>query len=335
MAERESLVDVVIVNWNGRAHLERCLAALTVQTWRDKAIWVVDNGSRDGSLAYVQAHYPQVRLLGNPENRGFAVANNQAIRAGRAPFVATLNNDCTPEPGWLAALIDALEREPAVGMAASKMLRCDQPGTIDSAGIALNRAGIFWDRLGGSPDSESSAAHEIFGPCAGAALYRRAMLNDVGSFDEDFFCYLEDVDLAWRAQLAGWRALYVPAARVRHVHSASLGDVSPLKSYLLGRNKLWTIVKNYPAPYLAERWPLIIAYDLMATAYALLAQGRWAALSGRLAAWRGLPQAWRRRRDIQRHRRISAAEADRWLEPIEAPWRIAARYAPLDGKRKP
>jgi len=330
MSAQDPLVDVIVVNWNGWAHLERCLMALAAQTLRRVAIWVVDNGSQDGSPARVRASHPHVHLLCNPNNRGFAPATNQGIQAGRAPFVATLNNDAEPEPEWLAALVETLAEDPTLGMAASKMLCHGRPGLIDSAGIGINRAGIFWDRLGGSSDlCDDRTTSEIFGPCAGAALYRRTMLADIGLFDEDFGSYLEDVDLAWRARLLGWRCLYVPAARVRHIHSGTLGDFSPLKSYLLGRNKLWTILKNYPAPYLGQRWPLIVAYDLAAVAYAVLAQGRFAALQGRLAAWRGIRMVWRKRREIQRRRRIPAAEVDAWLEPVEAPWRTVARYAHL------
>ena len=329
MADRRVLVDVVILNWNGWPHLDRCLAALARQTLRDVAIWVVDNGSCDGSPDQVRARYPQVNLLCNRENRGFAAASNLGIAAGGAPWVATLNNDAEPEPGWLAALVEALEPEPAVGMAASQMLSQRCPGLIDSAGIAVDRAGIFWDRLAGAPDgSGGQAVSPVFGPCAGAALYRRQMLAEVGLFEESYFSYLEDVDLAWRARLAGWGALYVPRARARHVHSATLGDRSPQKSYLLGRNKLWTIVRNYPSPHLVRRWPLILAYDLLAAMYAVLAQERWAALRGRVAAWRGLRRVWQERQSIQRRRRVSAAEADRWLEPAIAPWRVAARFAP-------
>ncbi len=333
VAGQDNLVDVVVVNWNGWARLDRCLAALARQTLRDVAVWVVDNGSCDGSPARVRAGYPWVQLLENDDNRGFAEGNNRGIVAGHAPFVATLNNDTCPEPGWLETLVSALEREPEVGMVASKMLCHDRPDRIDSAGIAINRAGIAWDRLGGTLDTPGATPVEIFGPCAGAALYRRAMLADVGLFDGDLFCYLEDVDLAWRARLAGWRALYAPAARVGHVHSGTLGDLSPLKSYLLGRNKLWTIVKNYPDPYLGRRWPLIVSYDLLAAAYAVLVQGRFAALRGRLASWGGLKRAWSKRRAIQRRRRVPAAEVDRWLEPLDAPWRLAGRYAHRSGHR--
>jgi len=335
MAERSPLVDLVIVNWNGGRLLQRCLEAVSAQTVRDVAVWLVDNGSTDGSPAQAQAAYPGVHLLASPTNRGFAVATNQGIRAGSAPFVATLNNDAAPEPGWLASLLAACERDPTAGAVASRMLSTSRPGAIDSAGICANQAGIFWDRFGGAPAEgpEAEAPAEIFGPCAGAALYRRAMLEQVGPFDGDFFCYLEDADLAWRARLAGWRTLYAPAARVLHAHSASLGDTSPLKSYLLGRNKVWTIVKNYPAPHFYRRLPLILAYDLAAVSYAVLAQGRWAALRGRLAGWRSLRLALRKRRTVQQLLRISPAEADRWLEPIEWPWQVAGRFRHLAPRR--
>lgn len=322
---------VVIPNWNGRHLLGRCLRALRAQTYQDFAVVVVDNGSTDGSVAYLREHFPEVQIIANEKNRGFAAATNQGIRAPGGPrasrFVATLNNDTEVDPSWLAALVAAMETEmesaPGVGMCASAMLFAHRPEMINSAGIAVDRAGIAWDRLGGAPVAAlGDAPVEVFGPCAGGALYRRAMLEEIGLFDEDFFAYMEDVDLAWRARAAGWRCLFAPQARLLHHHSATGKEGSPFKSFHLGRNKVWLLLKNYPARELWHHAPLALLYDLAAVLYALLARRDVHALRGRLAGWRAALRMWRKRprRDPTR-----AADID-LLAPLVWPWRVSRRY---------
>ncbi len=312
-------VAVIIVNWNGRQFLAPCLNALKAQTWSDFEVIAVDNGSTDGSVELLERDFPWVQLIKNSENRGFAAANNQGIHASKALFVATLNNDTRPEPNWLAALVRCLESDPEVGACASKMLFADRPDMINSAGIAIDRAGIAWDRLGGSVDDpQDTQVRDVFGACAGAALYRREMLDNVGLFDEDFFAYLEDVDLAWRSQAAGWRTLYVPTARVIHHHSATAVEGSPFKSRLLGRNKIWLIAKNYPWPALLWYGPAVIAYDLGSVLIALLrrdpnpAVGRWWGLLGL--------------RQVLCKREKSGRVVMRHVAPLAAPWVVWQRY---------
>ncbi len=323
-------VMVIIPNYNGVRMLDACLRALHVQTYDDLQIVVVDNGSQDGSVAFIGTSFPAVRVIRFTTNRGFAAAINAGIRASDAPLIATLNNDAVPDPEWLSQLVLALEREPHAGMAASKMLFVEPRGVINSAGICVDRAGIAWDRCGGELDDASEReVRDVFGACAGAALYRRSLFDEIGPFDEDFFAYLEDVDLAWRAQLAGWRALYVPQARVSHWHSATSIEGSPFKSQLLGRNKWWTIIKNYPAPYLWLYLPLIVAYDWAAVCYALVLRRDVSALQGRIAALRGSARMWRKRKQVQSLRRVSADELLSRMQRIAAPRAVASRYAHL------
>ncbi|MGH2524060.1 MAG: glycosyltransferase family 2 protein, partial [Anaerolineales bacterium] len=202
------LASVVITNWNGCHFLEKCLGSLAAQTYPAVEIILVDNGSTDGSAAWVGEHFPAVRLIANARNMGFAAANNQGIRVAQGEYVALLNNDTWVEPDWLAELVQAIESGPRVGMVASKMVYADQPQVINSTGVCLDRSGVVWDRQTGLPERVSEREPvEIFGPCAGAALYRHALFDDVGVFDENFFAYLEDVDLAWRARWRGWRAI--------------------------------------------------------------------------------------------------------------------------------
>jgi GT2 family glycosyltransferase len=319
-------ISVVIPTWNGQSLLAACLAALAGQTEDDFEIVVVDNGSTDGSAAWVQEHYSDVRVIANAQNRGFAAAVNQAIRAGDSRYVVTLNNDTEPDPGWLAALVAAADSDPTVGMCASKMLFADRPQAINSAGICVDKVGIAWDRRGGELDDGGEVEPvEVFGPCGGAALYRRAMLNQIGLLDEDFFAYLEDVDLAWRARRVGWHCLYVPAARVLHRHSATGVEGSPFKSYHLGRNKIWLIAKNYPFRALWRYVLLLILYDAAAVTYALIARRDVHALRGRVAGLTGLRRMWRKR---ERTTAADRCDLD-FLTPLEPPWRVRSRYVHL------
>ena len=284
---------------------------------------VVDNASTDGSREWL-ARQPDVRVICNETNAGFAAACNQGIRASNAPFVALLNDDTRAEPQWLAALVEGMPSPPCshtpfrwekgVGSCASLLLFADQPDIVQSAGIAVDRAAIAWDRLRGWPANSAAASRacEVFGASGGAALYRRDMLDDIGLFDERFFAYLEDVDLAWRAQRAGWRCRYVPQARVLHHASATSVEGSAFKNRLLGRNKVWLAARNARM----RDWPIIAFYDLAAVLYAGLMRGEWSHLAGR---WEGI----RRARQFARLR----ADAHRSLpfDPLVAPWRVLQR----------
>jgi GT2 family glycosyltransferase len=323
-------VAVVILNWNGRHFLERCLRSLEIQTFRDFEIVVVDNGSSDGSVPFLEEHFPQVRVIANEENQGFAAANNQAIRATDSEFVATLNNDTEAEPKWLEELLRAAEMNEQMGAYASKMLFAYRPGMINSAGIALDRAGIAWDWRGGEDDDPTEQEPvEVFGTCAGAALYRRDMLDDIGLFDTEFFAYLEDVDLAWRARWAGWRALFVPTARVLHFHSGTSREGSTFKNRLLGRNKVWVIAKNYPWPQMLWYLPIIIAYDLGSIPYTLIWRGDWGPVIGRLEGLTTLKVALQGRRAVRFLHRVPEGEMLKRMAPLATPLVLWRRYAHL------
>lgn len=331
------LADIVIPNYNGAAHLDGLFASLGRQAVRDFQVILVDDASQDDSVSMAEQlarrYGVTLEMVCNSRNRGFAATCNRGIRhAGShrpAPWVALLNNDTRPEPAWLAQLVATGEREPDVGMVASKMLFAHRPGMINSAGIAVDWTGIAWDRQGGQQDNPAETeVVEVFGPCGGAGLYARSMLDDIGGFDEDFFAYLEDVDLAWRARLAGWRSLYQPQARLLHAHSGTFGEGSPFKSFLLGRNKVWLIAKNYPQPWLTRHLPAIMAYDGAASLYGLARRRDAALIRGRLAGLRGLGPMLEKRRTIQARWR----NTDNWvpfMEPMEAPWRVSRRYEHL------
>jgi GT2 family glycosyltransferase len=293
------MISVVIPNYNGRRYLEGCLPSLSAQTFEDFEVIVVDNGSKDGSCEYVAEEFPRVRIVENEENLGFAAGVNSGISIARGEHILTLNNDTVAEREFIGSLAEAIGSDGRVGMCASKMLFLD--GRINSAGICLSRSGAAWDRGMGEADrGQYDAACEVFGPSAGAALYRREMLDEIGLFDEDFFAYMEDVDLAFRGRLAGWRCLYVPGARVRHVHGGTAGFGSDLSVYYGNRNILWYPVKDFPLGLLISSLPWIAGRSLAVIPYyALRGQGR-TILRSKVDGLAGIPRMLRKRKSLLR-----------------------------------
>ncbi len=294
------MISVVITNYNGRRYLPDCLSSLADQTYRDFETILVDNGSTDGSVEFVEENYPGVRIVRNRENQGFAGGTNAGIRAARGEYVLTLNNDTRAEPGFIEHLWNAMDIDPAVGMCAAKMLFPD--GSINSTGICISRSGAAWDRGMYEPDrGQYDRPDEVFGPCAGAALYRREMLDEVGLFDEDFFCYMEDVDLAFRARLAGWACRYVPEARIYHYHGGTAGVGTEFAVYYGNRNVVWYVVKNFPSRLLITSIPWILGRNLAVIPYyAVKCQGRTIARS-KIDAVRGIPRMIRKRSTIRQN----------------------------------
>ena len=329
-------VSVVIVTWNGLAHLETCLPAVLAQRLNSGdslELIVVDNASSDGSIPFLEKFAERdgrVRLVRNASNLGFAGPNNQGIDVARGEFVATLNNDTLPEPDWLATLLDVARTDARIGSVASRMVFAHAPGIVQSAGISIDRAAIAWDRHVGLELSASDArVTEVFGASAGAALYRREMLQALGGFDARFFLYLEDVDLAWRARLAGWRAVHAPDGVVRHAHSASAVEGSPFKNWHLGRNKVWTTVKCYPGTGLRRYLAAVMAYDLASLPYTMATKRDASPLTGRLSALRGLAPFLRDRADLARRHPDGWERTRDWMEPLKPPLEVFARYRGL------
>ncbi len=324
------LVSLVIVNWNGLHFLTECWAAVQAQTYTPIEVIVVDNGSTDGSLEWLAAQTPAPHVIRNAANQGFARANNQGIQRAHGAYVALLNNDAFPEPGWLAALVATAEAAPLVGMVASLMVFADQTEVVQSAGICVDRCGVSWDCAGGElAAAQGVMPRPVFGPSAGAALYRRDMLDALGGFDEGFFAYLEDVDLAWRARWLGWQARLAPAARVRHVHSGTGRQGSDFKTYHLARNKYRLLFKNYPLPQLLWYAPLIVFYDWLSLVNSLVSQRTLSGLRGRFAGVTSMAHALRRRRVVQGGAAVSARSIFALLDPVAAPWQVGRRYRHL------
>lgn len=293
-------VTVVVVNWNGRLVLEKCLDSLKRQTFPCFSVTVVDNGSTDGSAAFIRRRYPGVDLIALEENVGFAKANNIALQAVRTPYAALLNNDAQASPGWLEALVAALKRRPAAWAAASRMVFADRPDTIDRAGDAYTIEGAGLLRGRGAPAADYGAEEWVFGPCAGAALYRMKVLEEIGGFDEAFFLLYEDLDLSFRAQLKGYRCIYVPDAVVYHHASYTIGRDSSTSVYYGHRNLEWVYIKNMPSSLLLKTLPFHLLYDVAALAYFLAAGRGKAYLAAKRDALLGLGGMLAKRRAIQK-----------------------------------
>lgn len=300
------MLSVIIPNWNGARHLPTCLDSLRRQTYPQREVILVDNASRDGSVALVRHDYPQVVLVQLDENLGLTGGINRGVQAARGEIIAPLNNDTEVAPGWAEALVTALLDHPEAGMSASKMLLFDRRDTLHSAGDAYGVDGIpvnrgVWQKDEGQFDDEEY----IWGGCGGAIAYRRAMLDDIGLLDEDLFMYCEDVDLNWRAQLAGYRCVFAPQAVVYHHLSATGGG--EIASFYTGRNTLWVLAKNYPGELLRRHWRAIVRAQLRISRDALKAwrgEAARARLRGQLAGLLGLPRWLRKRRAIQARRKV-------------------------------
>ena len=325
-----SLATVVVLNWNGRDYLRDCLRSLFAQTYREMRVLVVDNASPDESWRIVQDEFPEAALLRMPENLHFARGMNagfeRALDDPRSAFIAALNNDVRVDPEWMASIV-AAAADPHVGMVASKMLFMDRPTILNSTGLRPAPDGSGMDRgWNQRDDGRYDAQTDVFGPSGGAGLYRREVLGTVGLFDADFVAYGEDLDLAFRARLRGWSARYAPRAVVHHKYSASIGSRTEWKTYMGERNRVWTLVQNYP-------WRFVVSGASWNAARLLAAQGkrlRPAGESGTAASKEAVPiaratararldaYAWLGRALEKRRRRfatrtVDAAEVGRWL----------------------
>jgi GT2 family glycosyltransferase len=309
-------VAVIIPSWNGVQLLPPCLDSLRAQTSRPHEVWVVDSASSDETVAMVRRDYPEVHLIPLAENRGYSGAVNACIAQAQGTLIAILNQDLVVDRVWIEEMARAAEAHPEAGAFASKIMLFEQRDHFHSAGDLYRADGIptnrgVWQKDEGQYDQET----EVFGACGGAAVYRRRLLDEIGGFDERFFMYCEDVDLAWRQQLAGWRAIYAPRAVAYHHLSASGRGVTA--SYFTGRNTLWVIFKNVPLPLLRKYGPAMLAAQWRISRDALRAWRGAAArarLRGQLAGWLTWPRLLGTRRAIQRSRRVSLDYLEQLLE---------------------
>ena len=312
------LVSVVIPNWNGAEHLPRCLDAVGQQTVADVEVTVVDNGSTDSSLRLLADGYPNIKIISLPRNLGYAGGCNVGLQAAKGETLAILNNDTEVTPTWLAELLAALERCPDAGMATPKVLLWHDHTRIHTAGDYMRTNGIpdsrgVWERDEGQFDRQEY----VFGAAGVAPAYRRSMLDDIGLLDADFGSYCEDVDLSWRAQLAGYRCVYVPRSVLYHKVSAT--GSGPIRSFYVARNTIWVLAKNLPAGLWQRHRAEIIRAQWQRFASAARSWRGAAARStvrGQLAGLAGLVRPLRKRRVIQAKRRADDAYIDSLLARV-------------------
>lgn len=304
-------VTVCVVAYQSGHYLQACLDALARQSFVDFEAVVIDNASTDGSIEALALPDARFRIERMGKNLGFAAANNVAALASRAPWFATLNPDTRAEPGWLQALVAATARWPEAASFGSTQVSLDNPGELDGVGDVWHAAGMAWRARLGRPVAETPPEGESFGPCAAAALYRRDVFVALGGFYERFFCYCEDVDLAYRLRLAGWTSVQVADAVVRHAGSAISGRTSEFTLFHGHRNRVWTFVKNTPAAWLWALIPYHLAYDALVT-YTSFRLGRGpAVLKAHWAALIGIGPVLADRRAVQRSRKVSLGKLAR------------------------
>jgi hypothetical protein len=308
---------VIIPNWNGHIHLDACLTALDKQTYQDFEVVVVDNGSQDDSVTFVRERFPEVRVIALTENRGFAGGINAGLTVAEGEFIALLNNDTVADPEWLAALQRATQEQAQYGMWASRVVLWDQPELLDSAGDGLTVTGAPFKRGHLRPACDYEEPREVFGPSGAAALYRRGLLEEGGGLDRDFFLIHEDVDLALRARLRGYRCWYVPEAVVHHKVNASLGYMSWEYVFYGQRNLEYLFFKNFPFSLLLRCLPAHLLFNVLACGHFVLRGHGLAFLQAKGAAVRALPAVLRKRREVQRQRRIAPGCL---LQQMERKW---------------
>jgi GT2 family glycosyltransferase len=304
------MISVIIVNFNGAHLIIDCLRALEAQTFHDFEVIVVDNGSSDGSCAAIEGYLKtglpgcKVELVRLSENLGFTGGNIQGLTHASGEYIALLNNDTEPDPAWLAELCKAMDEDPGTGICASKLIS-SRTRTIDTAGDGYTRDLRGFKRGEGEPSDRFDKKGVVFGACGGAVLYRRAMLDEIGFLDDDFFLINEDTDLNLRAKLAGWKAVFVPTAVVLHKVLSSVGYMSDIQIYYSLRNAEFVRVKNMPIPVFAKCLPgFVIGFISEFIFYGI--KQRRAALFFRAKkdAVKALPRMLAKRRRIMKNRKI-------------------------------
>jgi GT2 family glycosyltransferase len=298
-------VSIIVVNWNGRNYLDDCLSCLSSQTYRDREIILVDNNSIDSSVSFVKDKFVDVQILELNENRGFTGGNLAGFKVARGEFIALVNNDTRAEERWLENLVRPMIEDERVGICASKLI-IDGTDKIDSAGDGITSAGVGFKRGLWKDKSHYIQQEPVFGACAAAALYRHKMLQEIEFLDDHFFLNDEDTDLNFRAQVCGWRCVYVPTAVVHHKVNASIGRLSDLAVYYHTRNLEFTWIKNLPTGLILRFAHHKVIQEIGAFSYLCIRHFKWRAyFRAKRDAVRMLPLMWKERKRIQAKRRVS------------------------------
>jgi GT2 family glycosyltransferase len=323
------LISIIIVSWNSTESLPRCLDCLSLQTFQDFEVILIDNGSLDGGTNELEKKYPglDLHIERLTANLGFASANNRGARSARGTWLALLNADAFPEPDWLEKILWAAKQYPEFSFFSSRQIQSNQPDLLDGSGDEYHISGLAWRRFYNyQAKNYGFKEEEVFSACGAAAFYPRDDFLKVGGFDENYFSYFEDVDLSFRLRLAGRRCLYVPQAVVYHVGSASSGKTSDFVIYHGHRNLVWTYFKNMPGVLFWWYLPLHMLMNLFFT-ISFIFKGRGIAiLRAKMDAFYRLPAIIRARRQIQSSRKI----------PIHEIWQVMNKdlFAPYWASRQ-
>ena len=302
--ERNPKVTIIVVNWNGEKFLKDCLGALSCQTYANYEIILVDNGSSDNSISFVRENFPKVKIVSLSENTGFTGGNAAGLEVAIGDFVSLVNNDARPEKTWLENLIQPMLRNHTIGICASQLI-FENSQTVNSAGDGLTTAGVGFNRGLGKDAAEFTMPELVFGACGAAVLYRRRMLDEIGFLDEDFFLYDEDTDLNFRAQLAGWKCIYVPTAIAYHVANATARRLSDLHVYYHTRNLEFVWVKNMPFGIMLRFAHHKVIQELGSFCYLCLRHNKWLPFfKAKRDALKMLPAMLQKRAKIQARKRV-------------------------------
>ena len=310
------MISVIIVNWNGVELLGDCLTSVQRQDCDRYEIILVDNGSSDGSAAFVRERFPQAVVVALEHNSGFAGGNIEGLQRATGDYILLLNNDARLADGFLSAMLQAMDSDHDLGMCASKII-VDGTDSIDSVGDLFTTA-FSGTKVGlDQPEQFFCERRFLHGACAAAAVYRRSMLDEIGFLDRDFFLNHEDTDLNLRAWLAGWKCLFVPQAVAYHKVSRSIGNLSDTSVYYFSRNVEWVWIKNVPLWLMLRFLPQRILYGFTSFVYYCILKGRWRAyIKGKVDALAGLPAMLKKRRAVQRLVRLSPAVVSKELLPL-------------------
>lgn len=299
------VVSIIIVNYNGRELMQSCLESVFAQSFKDIEVIAVDNGSADGSAEHIRKNFPSVRVVPLPANTGFPGGNKEGLKHAGGRYVMLLNNDVEADRDCLEGLVSAMEKDASAGICAAKMLVYGKD-IIDSAGDGFSHTLKGFKRGEGRPAGEYDKAEYVFGACAGAALYRREMLDQIGFLDEDFFLIFEDTDLNLRAQVTGWKVQYVPCAVVRHKVRSTIGNMSDTAIYYSLRNSELVRVKNIPFGLFAVCLPSFLAGTLLEFVYFGIKHRKIALYCrAKLDALRMLPGTLKKRKKILGMRKMT------------------------------
>ncbi len=299
-------VSVIIVNWNGKRFLQDCFISLEKQVFQDFETILVDNGSSDGSIEFVKKHFPWVRVLSLDKNYGYSGGNNRGINMSKGTYIVLLNNDTEADPLWLEELVATIKKNPKVGFLASKVLFHEDRETIDAAGDSFTLGGHGFKIHNGQMDlKDNQSPKEVFGASGVAVLFRQDVFDRVGYFDEDFFAYCEDLDISFRARLAGFKCLYVPTAVVYHHVSGTTGKFSAQQFYLTNRNMLLTYLKNMPGRFIFRYFHCFLYAQVRTWGSAIIRRKGFAALKGKIDTLKMIPSILPKRKLIQKSRVVS------------------------------